>query len=185
MPSLTPDLERVLERSLALATERGHDCATLEHLLLALLSDPDALGLLKDANIASLESALNRALDAQPRVDPVDAAKPHPTAGFQRVIQRAVLYCESAGRPVISGADVIASIHAERTSDAARLLEAENVTLETAQKYLFGASARMSAPLHSPAPPDLDPIELLQRQLAIAMYRIERLEEQVRDLLRK
>lgn len=187
MVSLTTDLEKALERSLALAAERAHEFATLEHLLLALLSDPDARSLLKDTNLASLESALNHALDGQSRAAAGDATRPHPTAAFQRVIQRAVLYCEGSGHTVVNGADVIASILAERTSHAASLLEAENATLESARKYLFSKSAQMSAPSRSPAHPDsgLDAIEMLQRQLALAMRRIEQLEGQVRELLRK
>jgi ATP-dependent Clp protease ATP-binding subunit ClpA len=183
MPSLTSSLEHALERSLALAAERGHERATPEHLLLALLSDSDARELLKEANLTSLEAALDRAVGGQPRSDGVELEKVHPTAAFQRVIQRAVLHCESAGRPVVTGADIIVSILPERESDAARLLQAENVSRADTVHNL---SSREAQPAGAPETEYvLRRLALFERSLSNALDRIALLEEHVRRLLEK
>ena len=41
MPTFSRSLEQSLHRALALANERHHEYATLEHLLLALIDDQD------------------------------------------------------------------------------------------------------------------------------------------------
>ena len=42
MPSFAQSLEKTLHTALTNASERSHEYATLEHLLLALIEDPDA-----------------------------------------------------------------------------------------------------------------------------------------------
>ena len=42
MPTFSRSLEKALHRALALANERRHEYATLEHLLLSLIDDDDA-----------------------------------------------------------------------------------------------------------------------------------------------
>ena len=55
---LSRNLEQTLHRALALATERRHEYATLEHLLLALTEDQDASPVLKACRfIASITSS--------------------------------------------------------------------------------------------------------------------------------
>ena len=65
MPSLTPSLENALERALTAAGERQHEYATLEHLLLALTEDEDAIEVMSacKVDIASLKQALEQYID--------------------------------------------------------------------------------------------------------------------------
>ena len=124
---LTPTLERSIRRALELALEHGHEYAGLEHLLLALLDDPDASRVLQHCKVnlehlrALLEESL-RQLERWPGV------QPEPTSAFQRVIQRAVLQMRSAGRDQANGANVLVAIMDERQSVAYALLEQLGLT---------------------------------------------------------
>ncbi|MFX5817471.1 Clp protease N-terminal domain-containing protein, partial [Acinetobacter baumannii] len=51
MPSFSRSLEQSLHRALALANERRHEYATLEHLLLALVEDQDAAAVMKACSV--------------------------------------------------------------------------------------------------------------------------------------
>ncbi|MDX1555595.1 MAG: Clp protease N-terminal domain-containing protein, partial [Xanthomonadales bacterium] len=98
---LSPNLEQTLHRALGLANERRHEYATLEHLLLALTEDPDAVAVLRACGIEMerlrgdiidyLDNELANLITAQG-----EDAKP--TAGFQRVLQRAAIHVQSSGR---------------------------------------------------------------------------------------
>ena len=100
MPTFSRSLEQSLHRALALANERHHEYATLEHLLLALIDDQDAAAVMRACNVdldklrrsltAYLESELENLVS-----DGNEDSKP--TAGFQRVIQRAVIHVQSSG----------------------------------------------------------------------------------------
>jgi len=117
MPTFSRNLEQSLHRALALANERHHEYATLEHLLLALLDDQDAAAVMRACNVdldklrrsltAYLESELENLVS-----DGNEDSKP--TAGFQRVIQRAVIHVQSSGREEVTGANVLVAIFAER-----------------------------------------------------------------------
>ena len=101
MPTFSRSLEQSLHRALALANERHHEYATLEHLLLALIEDQDAAAVMRACNV-DLEK-LRRRLVAYLELEldnlVTDRAEDFkPTAGFQRVIQRAVIHVQSSGR---------------------------------------------------------------------------------------
>ena len=51
MPSFSSTLEQAIHSALALANERRHEFATLEHLLLALLDEPDATRVMKACSV--------------------------------------------------------------------------------------------------------------------------------------
>lgn len=124
---LTPTLERSIRRALEIALEGGHEYAGLEHLLLALLDDPDASRVLQycKVNLEHLRALLEESLRQFERIPGVE---PEPTAAFQRVIQRAVLQMRSAGRDQANGANVLVAIMDERQSAAYALLEQLGVT---------------------------------------------------------
>jgi len=119
---LTPTLEQSVRRALEIALDRKHEYAGLEHLLLALLDDPDAWRVLKycKVDLETLRSTLDESLS---QLEVVDNTKPEPTLTFQRVIQRAVLQMRSAGRDQANGANVLVAIMDERQSAAYALLE--------------------------------------------------------------
>src|ERR671918_431030 len=117
MPSFSRSLEQSLHRALALANERHHEYATLEHLLLALIDDQDAAAVMRACNVdldklkRNLGSYLESELDNLVTDGGEDSK---PTAGFQRVIQRAVIHVQSSGREEVTGANVLVAIFAER-----------------------------------------------------------------------
>ena len=132
MPTFSRHLEETLHRAVAYANERRHEYATLEHLLLALADDPEASGVMRACNVdlAVLKKNLTAYVDNELKsliVDDGDDAKP--TAGFQRVIQRAVIKVQSSGREQVSGADLFDSIYAERESHAAQFLRAQDISV--------------------------------------------------------
>ena len=121
MASFSPVLEETIHRALTLASDRKHELATLEHLLLALLDDKDAQAVIKacDVDIAPLRADVERYLDedlASLIVEDFEEARP--TAGFHRVIQRAVIHVQSSGREEVTGANALVALFAERESHA-------------------------------------------------------------------
>ncbi len=145
MPSLTPSLERALERALNLASERKHEYATLEHLLLALTEDEDAAEVMTACklDIEKLRRDLANYLDNDCASFVVeDGGQVHPTAAFQRVVQRAVLHVESSSRDEVSGANVLVSIFAERDSHAAYFLQEQDMTRYDAVNYISHGVAK-------------------------------------------
>ncbi|HEV7691328.1 MAG TPA: ATP-dependent Clp protease ATP-binding subunit ClpA [Hyphomonadaceae bacterium] len=145
MPSLTPSLERALERALMLASERKHEYATLEHLLLALTEDEDAAEVMTACklDIEKLRRDLANYLDNDCASFVVeDGGQVHPTAAFQRVVQRAVLHVESSSKDEVTGANVLVSIFAERDSHAAYFLQEQDMTRYDAVNYISHGVAK-------------------------------------------
>src|SRR5882757_4072029 len=117
MPTFSQSLEQSLHRALAIANERHHQYATLEHLLLSLIDDSDAAAVMRacSVDLDKLRTSLVNYLETEFEnlvTDGADDAKP--TAGFQRVIQRAVIHVQSSGREEVTGANVLIAIFAER-----------------------------------------------------------------------
>ena len=137
---LSRTLERTLHRALALANQRRHEYATLEHLLLALMDDADAVAVLRacSVDLDQLRAELVRHIDTELAdlvVDNYDEdAKP--TAGFQRVLQRAVIHVQSAGREEVTGANVLVSLFSERESHAVFFLQGQNMSRFDAVNYI-------------------------------------------------
>ena len=147
MPSLTPSLEKALERALQAASDRKHEYATLEHLLLALTEDEDAVEVMEACklDIEKLRSDIDEYLDDELSGIVIDEGEPghvHPTAAFQRVVQRAVLHVESSGRDEVTGANVLVSIFAERESHAAYFLQDQDMTRYDAVNYISHGVAK-------------------------------------------
>src|ERR1700760_574171 len=145
MPTFSRSLEQSLHRALALANERHHEYATLEHLLLALIEDQDAAAVMRACNVdldklrrslvAYLESELDNLV-----TDGAEDSKP--TAGFQRVIQRAVIHVQSSGREEVTGANVLVAIFSERESHAAYFLQEQDMTRYDAVNYIAHGIAK-------------------------------------------
>src|SRR5215813_1306787 len=145
MPTFSRNLEQSLHRALALANERHHEYGTLEHLLLALVDDTDAAAVMRACSVdlerlrrsltAYLESELENLVS-----DGNEDSKP--TAGFQRVIQRAVIHVQSSGREEVTGANVLVAIFAERESHAAYFLQEQDMTRYDAVNYISHGIAK-------------------------------------------
>src|SRR6187200_380927 len=145
MPTFSRSLEQSLHRALAIANERHHEYATLEHLLLALIDDQDASAVMRACNVDldKLRRSLTSYLESELENLITDGAEDSkPTAGFQRVIQRAVIHVQSSGREEVTGANVLVAIFAERESHAAYFLQEQDMTRYDAVNYISHGIAK-------------------------------------------
>jgi ATP-dependent Clp protease ATP-binding subunit ClpA len=145
MPAFSQGLERALHQALTFANERHHEYATLEHLLLALIDDQDASAVMRACNVdlEELRRTLINYIDGE--LDNLVTGYDEdskPTAGFQRVIQRAVIHVQSSGREEVSGANVLVAIFAERESHAAYFRQEQDMTRYDAVNYISHGIAK-------------------------------------------
>jgi len=142
---LSRNLEQTLHRALNIAADYRHEFATLEHLLLSLVDDPDAVSVLRacevDLDRARLEISdfLLNELDL-PKLDGLE--DPKPTSGFQRVIQRSIIHVQSSGREEVTGANVLVALFSERESHAVYFLADQDMTRLDAVNYISHGIAK-------------------------------------------
>jgi len=145
LPSFSPALEETLHRALASANERKHEYATLEHLLLGLCEDEDAAAVMRacDVDVDELRSTLMEYVEDELQSLVVeDGEDAKPTAGFQRVIQRAVIHVQNSGREEVTGANVLVALFAERESHAAYFLAERDMTRYDAVNFISHGIAK-------------------------------------------
>ena len=143
---LSRNLEQTLRQALALANSRRHEYATLEHLLLALTEDQDAVAVMRacGVDVGKLRKDVTEYIDNElsnltlPRTD--DAK---PTAGFQRVLQRAAIHVQSSGREEVTGANVLIALFSERESHAVFFLQAQEMTRFDAVNFVSHGIAKI------------------------------------------
>src|SRR5437762_12699655 len=145
MPTFSQSLEQSMHRALAIANERHHISATLEGVLLSRIDDSDAAAVMRacSVDLDKLRTSLVNYLETEFEnlvTDGADDAKP--TAGFQRVIQRAVIHVQSSGREEVTGANVLIAIFAERESHAAYFLQEQDMTRYDAVNYISHGIAK-------------------------------------------
>lgn len=145
MPSLSRSLETALHHAIKLASDRHHEYATLEHLLLALMDDADAGQVMKACNVDT--EALRRAVQKYVDEELVtlvieDGEEAKPTTGFQRVVQRAVLHVQNSGRDEVTGANVLVALFTERESHAVYFLHEQNMNRLDAVSYISHGIAK-------------------------------------------
>ena len=145
MPAFSRNLEETLHRAVAYANQRKHEYTTLEHLLLALIDDSDAAGVMRacEVDLGELKKNLGNYVDNELKslvVDDGEDAKP--TAGFHRVIQRAVIHVQSSGRDDVTGANVLVAIFSERESHAAYFLQQQEMTRYDAVNFIAHGIAK-------------------------------------------
>jgi ATP-dependent Clp protease ATP-binding subunit ClpA len=146
VPSFSTTLEQAIHGALALANARRHELATLEHLLLALIDEPDAARVMKacSVNLDDLRKTLVDFIDddLSTLVTDVEGSEAVPTAAFQRVIQRAAIHVQSSGRTEVTGANVLVAIFAERESNAAYFLQEQDMTRYDAVNFIAHGVAK-------------------------------------------
>ncbi|QGX97380.1 ATP-dependent Clp protease ATP-binding subunit ClpA [Roseovarius faecimaris] len=149
MPSFSNTLEQAIHAALALANARQHEFATLEHLLLALVDEPDASRVMKACNVDTeeLRNTLVEFIDDDLAnlVTDIEGSEAVPTAAFQRVIQRAAIHVQSSGRTEVTGANVLVAIFAERESNAAYFLQEQDMTRYDAVNFIAHGVAKNPA----------------------------------------
>jgi ATP-dependent Clp protease ATP-binding subunit ClpA len=146
VPSFSQTLEQAIHNALAHANARRHELATLEHLLLALIDEPDAARVMKacSVNLDTLRKTLVDFIDddLSTLVTDVEGSEAVPTAAFQRVIQRAAIHVQSSGRTEVTGANVLVAIFAERESNAAYFLQEQDMTRYDAVNFIAHGVAK-------------------------------------------
>lgn len=160
MPAFSRNLKQSLDRALASARERHHEYATLEHLLLSLTDDTDAAAVLRACSV-DLEVLKKNLLDYIDReLDNLineEADECKPTAGFQRVVQRAIISVQSSGREDVTGANILVALFAERESHAVYFLQEQDMTRYDAVNYIsHGIAKRPGLSDSSKAPRGVD-----------------------------
>ena len=142
---LSRNLEQTLHRALSLASDRRHEYATLEHLLLGLTDDGDAATVLRacGVDLDKLRTDLTEFLDKDLAGLATDRpGEPKPTAGFQRVVQRAAIHVQSSGREEVTGANVLVALFSERESHAVYFLQAQDMTRLDAVNFISHGIAK-------------------------------------------
>ena len=146
MPTFSSSLEHAIHASLAYATQRNHELATLEHLLLALIDEPNASRVMRACAVSldELRNKLNHFLENEldslvTNQEGVDAT---PTTAFQRVIQRSVIHVQSSSKQEVTGANVLVAIFAERESHAAYFLQEQEMTRYDAVNFIAHGVAK-------------------------------------------
>src|SRR6056297_1461372 len=149
VPSFSNTLEQAIHSALAVANSRSHEFATLEHLLLALIDEPDAVRVMKACSVDTEE--LRTTLvdyiddDLSNLVTDIEGSEAVPTAAFQRVIQRAAIHVQSSGRSEVTGVNVLVAIFAERESNAAYFLQDQDMTRYDAVNFIAHGVAKNPA----------------------------------------
>ena len=145
---LSKDLEHTLNDAFRGARAKRHEFMTVEHLLLALLDNNEALQVLKacGADIGNLRGDLVEFVDATTPLIPQDEDErdTQPTLGFQRVLQRAVFHVQSSGKSEVTGANVLVAIFSEQESQAVFFLKAESVARLDVVNYMTHGISRVS-----------------------------------------
>jgi Glyoxalase superfamily protein/Clp amino terminal domain, pathogenicity island component len=137
--AFSAELESTLHQALAYANQRKHEYVTLEHLLLALIDDVNASAVMKacEVDLGVLRGSLARYIDNELKELVInEGGVPKWTAGFQRVVQRAVIQAQGVGRDTVTGAELLVNIFAERESHAAYFLQEQEMTRYDAVSYI-------------------------------------------------
>jgi len=135
---LSRNLEHTLHRALECAQERQHEFTTLEHLLYALTEDPDAVAVMRacDVDLGKLRLELVEYLDNTFESLKQADNEPKLTEAFQRVLQRAAIHVQSAGRSEVTGANILVALFSERESHAVYFLQSYDMTRFDAVNFI-------------------------------------------------
>jgi ATP-dependent Clp protease ATP-binding subunit ClpA len=134
---LSPELRETLDSAIKDTRRRRHEYITLEHLLLALLDDPSAREVLTgcNADIERLRAELEQFLEEHvPKLS--HEGEVQQTVGVGRVLQRAVLHVQGAGKAEVTGANLLVALYAEPESMAVYLLEQQQVRRRDVTLYI-------------------------------------------------
>ncbi|MDR2165413.1 MAG: ATP-dependent Clp protease ATP-binding subunit ClpA [Zoogloeaceae bacterium] len=142
---IAQELEVSLHLLFAEARQKRHEFVTVEHLLLALLDNPTAANTLRacGANLDLLRREITEYItEHTPIIGRPPEIETQPTLGFQRVIQRAILHVQSAGKKEVNGANVLVAILSEKDSHAVYFLQKQGITRLDVVHYLSHGVSR-------------------------------------------
>ena len=144
---LSSNLEKTLREAYELANNNKHEFVTLEHLLLSLVNDKDALSVLNACGIdifllkKNLDEFINNELK---NLKDNFSGEPKLTNGFQRVLQRAAIHVQSSGREAVTGANMLVALFAEKESHAVYFLGKQKMTRLDAVQYISHGIAKVN-----------------------------------------
>ena len=137
---LSRHLEISLRLAMTLARQKSHEYLTVEHMLLALLENTDAVETLKacDADVGSLRLDLEVYIDKHtPKLAEGVEQTPHATQSFDRILQRAIFHVQSIGSGrQVKGSDILVSMFSEHDTYAVYLLKKQGVSRLKLTQYL-------------------------------------------------
>ena len=137
---LSLELQSTLRLVVTLAKQRAHEYITVEHLLLALLENENAVEALVACavNVDQLGKDLTQYIDEHtPTVDINEDYSPQPTRSFDRILQRAIFHVQSvASSRLVEGSDLLVSMFSEHDTYAVYLLKKQGVTRLELTQYL-------------------------------------------------
>ena len=137
---LSKHLEQTLNEAFRGARAKRHEFMTVEHLLLALLDNDDAILVLKacGADLGAMRGDLIEFVDATTPLIPEsdEERETQPTLGFQRVLQRAVFHVQSSGKQEVTGASVLVAIFSEQESQAVYFLKTQSIARLDVVNYI-------------------------------------------------
>src|SRR6476620_9315074 len=145
---LSPELQSTLQRAVDDVRGRRHEYLTLEHLMLSILDDPSGVDIVVKCggDVDKLRGDLERFLEEE--VDELpdgEESGPDQTLAFQRVLQRAAMHVQAAGRQQMTTGNVIASMFRERDSHAVYLLEKQGVSRFDVINYISHGVSKVDA----------------------------------------
>ncbi|MBI3890687.1 MAG: AAA family ATPase, partial [Candidatus Wallbacteria bacterium] len=152
-PELSPELEVTIQVAMSEAARRGHELATLEHLLYALVLDEETRDVLRHAgaDLVRLKKDLDRFLREE--LAPASTTgEVRPTLAFTRAVQRASILVVSSGKRSVTGPHVLVALYAEPDSYAAQLLEEQGVTRLDILNYISHRISKVPTPAQPPIP---------------------------------
>ena len=127
---LSKELNIALHRAMQDAQKRRHEYLTVEHILLALLHDPESAQMLKacGAKLAVLETQLNEYLDAEMEVLPDgDDREPEQTSAFGRIFSRAATHVLHSNQTTLTGPNILIELMNVEDSHAVYLLQEQGI----------------------------------------------------------
>ena len=137
---LSKDLEKSLNGVAQEASIKRHEFVTVEHLLLALLANDQAVNVLVNvgADVDALRGEVEKYIDdTTPTLETGDDERgTQTTLGFQRVVSRALFHVQSSGRKEVTGANVLVAIFSEQESQAVYLLKSQGVSRIDVVNYI-------------------------------------------------
>lgn len=147
---LSKELESTLNTAFKSARSKRHEFMTVEHLLLALVDNDSAAGVLRacGADLSLLKQDLSEFVDSTTPLIPEDdeERETQPTLGFQRVLQRAVFHVQSSGKNEVTGANVLVAIFSEQESQAVYYLKKQSVARIDVVNYITHGISKVSGP---------------------------------------
>lgn len=137
---LSKELEKSLNEIAQDASSRRHEFITVEHLLLALMTNDAAIDVLKNvgADTGKLSKDLEKYIEETTPILPVSDEEhgPQTTLGFQRVVSRSLFHVQSSGRKEVTGANVLVAIFSEQESQAVYLLKVQGISRIDVVNYI-------------------------------------------------